>query len=84
MSDTLRFNPCETEQCKKRCDSYAVECEEICVEHIVKLEADLAASRTMCEELAEVADAMSTYAPSVQYSRWCDANARWQAMKEKK
>lgn len=40
MSGTAkRFNPCETEACKNRCDSYGVKCEEICIEEIESLRA---------------------------------------------
>jgi len=36
-----RFDPCGTESCKQRCNSYGIWCEEICVDEIERLRAEL-------------------------------------------
>lgn len=37
-----RFDPCGTDECKKRCDSYGVACEDIMADEIERLHAELA------------------------------------------
>ena len=42
MSDIVeRFNPCNTEACKKRCDNFGIRCEEICIDEIESLRQQL-------------------------------------------
>jgi len=36
-----RFNPCETEECKNRCDSHFSDCEEIAADEIERLRAEI-------------------------------------------
>ena len=38
-----RFDPCGTDECKKRCDSYGVACDDIMADEIDRLRAELAA-----------------------------------------
>jgi hypothetical protein len=33
----MTYNPCNTEFCKSRCDSYAVHCEQIAIEEVNRL-----------------------------------------------
>ena len=44
-----RFDPCGTDECKKRCDSYGVACDDIMADEIDRLRAELAA----CQQDAE-------------------------------
>ena len=44
-----RFNPCETEACKKRCDTYGVECEDICIDEIERLKEIESAALNLCK-----------------------------------
>lgn len=37
-----RFDPCGTDECKKRCDSYGVACDDIMADEIDRLRAELA------------------------------------------
>ena len=36
-----RFDPCGTDECKKRCDSYGVACDDIMADEIDRLRAEL-------------------------------------------
>ena len=36
-----RFDPCGTDECKKRCDSYGVACDDIMADEIERLRAEL-------------------------------------------
>ena len=40
-----RFDPCGTDECKKRCDSYGVACDDIMADEIDRLRAELAESK---------------------------------------
>ena len=40
-----RFDPCGTDECKKRCDSYGVACDDIMADEIDRLRAELAELR---------------------------------------
>ena len=41
-----RFDPCGTDECKKRCDSYGVACDDIMADEIDRLRAELAECRS--------------------------------------
>lgn len=45
-----RFDPCGTDECKKRCDSYGVACEDIMADEIERLRAELARARDQLDE----------------------------------
>jgi len=47
-NEVKRFNPCETEECKRTCDSYVVRCEDICIEEIERLRVIEAAALNLC------------------------------------
>ena len=44
-----RFDPCGTDECKKRCDSYGVACDDIMADEIDRLRAELAEAREDAE-----------------------------------
>ena len=63
-----RFDPCGTDECKKRCDSYGVACDDIMADEIDRLRAELAA----CQQDAERYRWLRGTVPESS-SRW----ARW-------
>lgn len=58
-----RFDPCGTDECKKRCDSYGVACDDIMADEIDRLRAELAECIVALEKIANPISAMKRALP---------------------
>ena len=58
-----RFYPCGTDECKKRCDSYGVACDDIMADEIDRLRAELAECIVALEKIANPISAMKRALP---------------------